>query len=152
MRTLRIIRQALLDLVASGASVLLLYVAVQELLRKPAANTAMLGSMVPVTERKLPWLIVIAVVLLLLWVGVRAVGGRRGPILGAWRWLARVGFWWSVVAMLLFIGVAIYGLSTRGLSGLNWGFSLGCLTLVLALVLACGFARQRTAPVEDQGG
>lgn len=152
MRALRIILEALLDLVVSAVSALLLYVALQELVRRPGADTAMLGSMVPVTARKLPWLVVIAVVLLLLWVGARVIGGQRGMLWGAWRWLIRVGWWWSVVALLLFIGVAIYGAVTRGMSNLNWGFAFGYLAVLLPVLLACGVARRRAAPVGRTSG
>jgi hypothetical protein len=145
MRPVRMIGEAVLDLVVSGVACLLLYVALEELLRKPGHNTAVLDSMVPVTERKLPWLIVIAGLLLLLWLGARAIGGPRGALWGAWAWLVRIGWWWSVAALLLFIGVAAYGGSTRGLADMNWGFALDYLAVVVPLLLVCGYARQRGA-------
>lgn len=145
MRAVRLIREAVADLLASGVSVLLLYVALQELRRKPGPSTALLDSMVPVTQGKLPWLVVIAVLLLLLWLGARAIGGPRGTLWGAWAWLVRVGWWWSMVALLLFIGVAIYGGSTRGLGDMNWGFALDYLAVVVPLLLLCGYARHRAA-------
>jgi len=140
-----LIREALLDLLASGAGALLLYVCWQELRRKPGANTALLDSMLPVTERKYPWAILLLLVLALLLLGARAIGQPRGLIWGIWRWAIRAAWWWSLVALLLFIGVALYGGVTRGLAGLNWGFVLDFLAVVLPLVLLCGYARQRTA-------
>jgi hypothetical protein len=141
----RLIREALADLLASAIAAVLLYVALQELRRKPGADTALLDSMVPVTESKLPWLVVIAVLLLLLWLGARAIGGPRGSLWGAWAWLVRVGWWWSMLALLLFVGVAIYGASTRGLADMNWGFALDYLAVVVPLLLVCGYARHRAA-------
>ena len=145
MRTVRLIREAVVDLLASGLSALLLYVSLQELRRKSGHDTAMLDSMVPVTERKLPWLVVIAVLLLLLWLGARAIGGPRGTLWGAWSWLVRAGWWWSMVALLLLIGVALYGGITRGLADMNWRFALDYLAVVVPLLLACGYARHRAA-------
>jgi hypothetical protein len=145
MRPVRLIGEAVMDLLVSGLACLLLYVALEELLRKPGHDTAVLDSMVPVTERKLPWLIVIAVLLLLLWLGARAIGGPRGVLWGAWAWLVRIGWWWSVAALLLFIGVAAYGGSTRGLADVNWGFALDYLAVVVPLLLVCGYARRRGA-------
>jgi hypothetical protein len=152
LRALRIILEALLDLVVPAAGALLLYVALQELVRRPGADTAMLDSMVPVTERKLPWLLVIAAVLLVLWLGARAIGGQRGTLWGAWRWLVRVGWWWSVVALLLFLGVATYGGLTRGLSDVNWRFAFGYLAVVVPVLLACGIARHRSGAARRASG
>jgi hypothetical protein len=149
---MRIIREAVLDLVASAFAAVLLYLAVQEMVRQPSLNTAMLGGSVPVTVHKLPWLAVIAAVLLALWLGARAIGGPRGTLWGAWRWLLRIGLWWSVAALLLFIGVAATGVFTRDISDMNWRFALGYLAVVVPIVLTCGIARQRTAPVGRESG
>jgi hypothetical protein len=149
---MRIIREALLDLVASAFAAVLLFIAIQEIARQPGLNTAMLGGLVPVTTHKLPWLAVIAAVLLALWLGARAIGGQRGTLWGAWRWLVRIGLWWSAAALLLFVGVAADGVFTRDLSDLNWRFALGYLAVVVPIVLACGIARQRTAPVRGERG
>jgi hypothetical protein len=143
---MRIIREAVLDLLASALAFVLLFIAVQELVRQPGLRTAMLGGMVPVTAHKWPWLLVIAAVLLALELGARAVGGSRGTLWGAWRWLARIGLWWSAVALLLFIGVAASGAVTHNLSDLNWGFALGYLALVVPILVVCGIVRRRTAP------
>ena len=143
---MRIIREAVLDLMTSAFAALLLFLAVQEMVRRPGADTAMLGGLVPVTARKLPWLAVIAAVLLALWLGARAIGGQRGTLWGAWRWLVRLGLWWSVAALLVFIGVAANGAFTRDISDLNWRFALGYLAAVVPIVLACAIAWQRTAP------
>lgn len=146
------IREAVLDLVASAFAAVLLFLAVQEMVRQPGLNTAMLGGLLPVTTHKLPWLAVIAAVLLALWLRARAIGGQRGALWGACRWLVRLGLWWSVAALLLFVGVAASGAFTRNLSDLNWRFALGYLAVVVPIVLACGIARQRTAPVERESG
>ena len=152
MRTVRIIREAVLDLLASGVSALLLLISVRQVLRRPGIDNAMLGGPVPVTVHKWPWLIVIAAVLLLLWLGSRAIGGRRGPLWGAWAWLVRMGFWWSVMAMLLFVGVAVYGLMTRAISDLNWPFTLGYLGLMFPILLVCWFGWRRTARLGRERG
>jgi hypothetical protein len=144
---MRLIREAVLDLMASAFAAVLLFIAVQELMRKPGLKTAMLGGLVPVTVHKFPWLVVIAAVLIALWLGVRAIGGQRGALWGAWRWLARLGLWWGALALLLFVGVGAGGAFTRNLSDLNWGFALGYLAVVVPIVVACGILRQRTAPV-----
>ena len=144
---MRIIREAVLDLLASAAGAMLLYVSVQELVRQPGLSTAMLGGMVPVTTHKAPWLVLMALVLLALWLAARAVGGQRGTLWGAWRWMVRLGLWWSVAALLVFLGVAVYGAFTRDLSELNWGFALGYLAVVTPIALACAIARRRTASV-----
>jgi hypothetical protein len=149
---MRIVREALLDLVASAFAAVLLYLAVQEMVRHPSLNTAMLGGLVPVTVHKLPWLTLIAAVLLALWLGARAIGGPRGTLWGARTWLVRIGLWWSVAALLLFIGVAANGVFTRDLSDMNWRFALGYLAVVVPIVLGCGIARQRSAPVGREGG
>jgi hypothetical protein len=143
---MRLIREAVLDLIASAFAGVLLFIAIQELMRKPGLKTAMLGGLVPVTAHKFPWLVVIALVLLALWLGVRAIGGQRGTLWGAWRWLVRLGLWWGTLALLLFAGVAVYGVFTRDLSDLNWGFALGYLAVVVPIVVACGILRLRGAP------
>jgi hypothetical protein len=140
-------REAVLDLLASAFAFVLLFIAIQELVRRPGLSTAMLGGLVPVTAHKWPWLLVIAAVLLALWLGATAIGGPRGALWGAGRWLARFGFWWSVLALLLFAGVAVNGALTRSISDLNLGFSLGYLAVVLSVLLACGIARRRTAHI-----
>jgi hypothetical protein len=144
---MRIIREVVLDLVASAVAFVLLFIAVQELVRRPGLSTAMLGGMVPVTVHKWPWLLVIAAVLLALWLGARAVGGPRGALWGAWRWLVRIGLWWSAVALLLFIGVAVSGTFTHSFSELNWGFALGYLAVVVPILVVCGILRQRSGSV-----
>jgi len=72
-------------------------------------------------------------------------GGRRGALWGAGRWLVRLGLWWSVAALLLFIGVAATGALTRSLAQFNWRFALGYLAVVVPMALVCGIARRRTA-------
>jgi hypothetical protein len=142
----RLIREAVLDLLASAAIALLMHITVQELLRQPGVDSALLSGMVPVTREKWPWLLVIAGLLIALWLGARALGGRGGVLWGARRWLVRLGLWWSVAALLLFIGVAGHGAFTRDRSDLNWRFALGYLAVVIPIALCCWFGRQRTTP------
>jgi hypothetical protein len=143
---MRLVRQVVLDLLASAVAFVLLFIAIQELVRRPGLSTAMLGGMVPVTVHKWPWLLVIAAVLLGLWLLARAVGGPRGTLWGASQWLVRVGLWWSAIALLLFLGVAISGAFTHNISELNWGFALGYLAVVLPILIVCGLIRRHTGP------
>ena len=143
---MRIIRDTVLDLLASALAFVLLFIAVQELVRQPGLRTAMLGGLVPVTAHKWPWLLVIVAVLLALGLGARAIGGAHGTLWGAGRWLARIGLCWSAGALLLFIGVAASGAVTHKLSDLNLGFALGYLAVVLPILVVCGIVRRRTVP------
>jgi hypothetical protein len=145
---MRVIRDALLDLLGPAFAAALLFVAVQELVRQPGLNTAMLGGAVPVTTLKWPWLVLIAALLLALWWRARALGGRRGTLWGAWRWLLRLGLWWSAAALLLFIGVAVDGAFSHKLSDLNWRFALGYLAVALPILLICATGRRRTTALE----
>jgi hypothetical protein len=148
----RVIREALLDLIISAAGAALLYVAEQELVRRPSVDAALLAGLVPVTARKSPWLAVIVGVLLLLWLWVRAIGGPRGTLWGASRWLVRLGLWWSAAALLLFVGVAAHGAFTRDAADFNWPFALGFLAVAVPIGLACGVAWRRTSPVAPDSG
>jgi hypothetical protein len=139
----RLIKEALLDLIISGLAAVLLFYSVQELIRTPGVSSAMLGGLLPVTTIKWPWVVVIAVVLLVLWLRVRALGARRGVTAGAIRWLVRLGLWWSLVALLVFTGAAIDGALHRNLSDLNWSFAGSYLGLDLAVLLGCAYARAR---------
>jgi hypothetical protein len=146
VRTVRLIREIVLDLLVSAIAFVLLFISVQELIRRPGLSSAMLGGMVPVTVHKWPWLLVIAAVLLALWFLVRAIGGPQGTLWGALQWLVRVGLWWSAIALLLFLGVAINGAFTHNISELNWGFALGYLAIVLPILIVCGLLRRRGGP------
>jgi len=148
----RVIREALLDLIISAAGAALLYVAEQELVRRPGVDSALLAGMVPVTALKFPWLFVIIGVLLLLWLWVRTIGGQRGTFWGASRWLVRLGLWWSTAALLLFVGVAAHGAVTRDAADFNWPFALGYLAVAVPIGLACGVAWRHTSPVRPAGG
>jgi hypothetical protein len=143
VRAVRIITEAVRDLLVSGASAVLLFISVQELVRRPGSDSAMFGGLLPITVHRWPWVLIIAAVLLALWLQLRAL---RGPQATLWRlqtWVFRVGFWWSVAALLLFVAVAGYGAATRNLSDLNWRFALGYLALTIPLLLVCGYARRR---------
>jgi hypothetical protein len=144
---MRVIREAVLDLIISAAGAALLYVAEQELVRRPGVDSALLAGLVPVTVHKLPWLAVIIGVLLLVWLLVRAIGGQRGALWGAVRWLVRLGLWWSTAALLLFAGVAAHGAVTRDAADFNWPFALDYLAIVVPIGVACGLAWRRTPSV-----
>jgi hypothetical protein len=144
VRTLSVIKEAVLVLLSSAAAALLLFVCFQELTRPAGMQYATLGRMIPITTNKAPWWLLIAVVLLALWSGAYVTGKPRGVLWGLWRWALRVGFWWSGVALLLFAGVAIYGACTRSISDLNWPFALGYLAASVPILIACGIGRVRT--------
>ena len=141
MRALQIILEAARDLLVSGASAVLLFISFQELVRHP--GSPMFGGLLPITVHKAPWVLVIVAVLLALWLQVRA---PRQPGDTLWKlrtWVVRVGFWWSVAALVLFTAVAGYGAATRSLADLNWRFVLGYLALTIPLLVVCGYARRR---------
>ncbi len=144
MRTLSVIKEAVLVLLSSAGAALLLFICIQELTRPAGMQYATLGRMIPITTNKAPWWLLIAVVLLALWFGAYAMGKPRGVLWGLWRWVVRVGFWWSGIALLLFAGVAIYGARTRPMSDLNWPFALGYLAVWVPILVACGVGRVRT--------
>ncbi len=143
MRSLQIIIEAARDLLVSAASAVLLFISVQELVRHPGSDTAMFGGLLPITVHKAPWVLVIVAVLLALWLQVRALSGPRDTLWKLRTWVLRVGFWWSVAALVLFAGVAGYGAATRSLADLNWRFVLGYLALTIPLLLVCGYGRRR---------
>jgi hypothetical protein len=144
VRTLSVIKEALLVLVSSAAAALLLFVCFQELTRPAGMKDATLGRLLPITTNKSPWWLLIAVVLLAVWFGAHAMSKPRGVLWGLWRWGVRIGFWWTGVALLLFVGVAIHGARTRSVADLNWRFALGYLLVSVAILIACGIGRVRT--------
>jgi len=144
MRVVWVIKEAALVLLSSASGGLLLFVSLRELTRPPGVEYASLKGTVPITTSKAPWLLLIAVLLLALWFSARAMGGRRGTLWGLWRGLLRLGLWWSVVALLLFAGVAIVGVRTQPLSDLNWSFALGSMAALLLILIACALGRART--------
>jgi hypothetical protein len=148
VRPLQIISEAARDLLVSGASAVLLYISVQELIRHPGSDSAMFSGLLPITVHKAPWVLVIVAVLLALWLQVRALSGPRDTLWKLRAWLARVGFWWSVAALVLFAGVAAYGAATRRVAELNWRFVLGYMALTIPLLLGCGYARRRAMRFE----
>ncbi|HXR19682.1 MAG TPA: hypothetical protein VN757_07100 [Steroidobacteraceae bacterium] len=143
MRTLSVIKEALLVLVSSAAAALLLFVCFQEITRPAGMKDATLGRLLPIATNKSPWWLLIAVVLLAVWFGAHAMGKPRGVLWGLWRWGVRIGFWWSGVALLLFAGVAIHGAHTRSVADLNWRFALGYLVVSVSILIACGIGRVR---------
>ena len=74
MRTVSVVKEGLLVLASSAAAAVLLLVCVQEIIRPPGVQDATLGRLLPITSNKSPWLLLIAVVLLAVWFGARAVG------------------------------------------------------------------------------
>jgi hypothetical protein len=147
VRPVQIIIEAARDLLVSGASAVLLFISLQELVRHPGSDSAMFGGLLPITVHKAPWVLVIAAVLLALWLQVRALRGPRDTLWKLRTWVVRVGFWWSVAALVLFAGVAGYGAATRSLADLNWRFALSYLGLTIPLLLVCGYARRRAIEV-----
>jgi len=143
VRTLSVIKEALLVLVSSAAAALLLFVCFQEITRPAGMKDATLGRLLPIATNKSPWWLLIAVVLLAVWFGAHAMGKPRGVLWGLWRWGVRIGFWWSGVALLLFAGVAIHGAHTRSVADLNWRFALGYLVVSVSILTACGIGRVR---------
>jgi len=144
VRTLSVIKEALLVLVSSAIGALLLFVCIQEITRPAGIKDATLGRLLPITTNKSPWWLLIAVVLLAVWFAAQALGKPRGVLWGLWRWGLRAGFWWSAVALLLFAGVIIHGARIRSVADLNWRFALGYLVVSVAILIACGIARVRT--------
>lgn len=144
MRTLSVIKEALLAMMSSAISALLLFVCYQEIVRPAGVKDATLGRLLPITPNKSPWWLLIAVVLLAVWFIARAIGKPRGALWGLWRWGVRAGFWWSGVALLLFAGVVIHGFGTRSVADLNWRFVLSYLVVSIAILVACGIGRVRT--------
>jgi hypothetical protein len=132
-------------MLASVVAGLLLLISLLELIRRPDFDSAMFGGLVPVTTHKLPWALVILAVLLALWLGLRRLGGARGIFWAAAVWVSRLGIWWSIAGLMLYLGVAVYGGLTRGLDGLNWPFALGFPVLLLALLLGFSLAWRRIA-------
>lgn len=144
MRTLSVIKEALLVLMSSAIGALLLFVCLQEITRPAGMKDATLGRLLPITTSKSPWWLLIAVVLLAVWFGAQALGKPRGVLWGLWRWGVRAGFWWSAVALLLFAGVIIHGARIRSVADLNWQFAVGYLVVSVAILIACGIGRVRS--------
>lgn len=152
MRIIGLIREALLTWLGTAGAVMALFVSVRELTRLPGVQNATLNGMVPITVSKLPWVVLILVVLVLLVLRARAIGAQRGMLWGIRTWLLRAGFWWSVLALLLFVGVLIYGILTQHLADLRWPFSIGFLVVTLIALVGFHAARVRfghTAPRAD---
>lgn len=144
MRTLSVIKEALLAMMSSAVGALLLFVCYQEIIRPAGVKEATLGRLLPITPNKSPWWLLIAVVLVAVWFIAQAVGKPRGALWGLWRWGVRAGFWWSGVALLLFAWVVIHGFGTRSVADLNWRFVLSYLVVSIAILVACGIGRVRT--------
>lgn len=144
MRALSLIKEALQILLTSAAAGLLLLVCLQEIVRPAGVQDATLGRVIPITAHKSPWWLLVAVVLLAIWFGARAMGKPRGVLWGLWRWGMRVGFWWSGVALLLFAGVVIQGVRTRSVADFNWRFAVAYLVVLVAVLIAFSIGRART--------
>ena len=142
MRTLRVIREALIDLVSSTVVVFILISAVRELRGTPNANGLWAGLM-PITERKWPWLVLILLILALVWHALRRLGGARGILWGAAIWLRRLAFCWSMTALVLFASALVIGLFEQPLSSLNWHFAIGYLSITLGIAYISELFRRR---------
>jgi hypothetical protein len=136
VRAVRIVREALLYLLGSGLGAVALLTCVRELLRAPN-GAGLWGGAVPITEHKWPWVLVLAAALVTLWVALRSVGGARGLIWGGLMAGLRTGFWWSIAALLVFLGVAIRGFVTHPIVDLIWPFALSYLLSALLLLALC---------------
>jgi hypothetical protein len=144
MRALRLLKLALLDLVLSALAAIVFLMGIKGLFRHPEAGAGMLDALLPGAVRKPVYALLIVLAVVGLWRGARLVGNGRGTIVGATTLLARIGLWWSVVALAVFVGVALYGASDHHLSELNWPFALGYLVVTLAVAGLCAFTWQRT--------
>jgi hypothetical protein len=137
VRALRVVREALLYLLGSGLGLFALLTCARELRRRPAGGVGLWGGTVPFTEHKWPWVLVIAALLALLWLVCRMIGGARGASWGALAVGLLSAFWWSAVALLLFLAIAIHGFATHPIADLNWLFAVSYLLITL-LVMAPG--------------
>jgi len=144
VRTVSLIKEALLALLGSASAALLLFVCLRELTRSPGIQNATLNGMVPITTSKFPWAILIIVAAAALLLRTRAIGGSRGWLWGIRLWVLRAGFWWSLASLLLFVGVLIYGVCTQSLADLRWPFAIGYLAVMIPVLLALRIALTRT--------
>jgi hypothetical protein len=142
VRSVRLAGEALFYLLVPGLGAIALLTCVNELRRAPD-EVGLLGGTVPITEHKWPWALALIALLLVAWLVVRAVGGASGWVWGALLSGLRVVFWWSVAALLLFLGVAIYGFATHPLADLSWPFTLGYLLVTLGALVSSGWLQRR---------
>lgn len=148
MPILRVIRMLLLTLVGSAVAAGTLFISVMQLGRAPRFDKALLGGLIPITVRKWPWAILIAVVLLLAWLAFRRTARQYGLGRGIRIWALQLGMSWSLAALLLLVGVFLYGIRTRSLADLNWPFTVGSLASVAVVLVGCslGWRSHRAAP------
>jgi hypothetical protein len=142
MRAARITGQGLLYLLGSTLVAVLLLTCVRELFRAPD-GAGLWGGAVPITEHKWPWIVVLLALLLGLWLLIRRIGGQRGLIWGAAMTGVRTLLTWSSACLLLFAGVALYGLMTHPIADLMWGFALGYLISALLVFGLCLWLQRR---------
>lgn len=142
MRIVRMIIQAVRELGVAVLTAALLYIAARHL--RPSGSAVIHAEISPFTTQNLPWVLVAAAVPTALWLRVRSRAGGQRAVWAACLWLVRIATWWGIAALLLFLGVVIYGITDRNLSDLNWRFSLGYLLTVVSFLAACVFARRRT--------
>ena len=143
MRALRIVREALLYLLGSGLGLVALLTSAREMLSRPAGGVGLWGDIVPYTEHRWPWVLVLAALLALLWLVFRIIGGARGLIWGALVVGLLSAFWWSAVALLLFLGVAIHGFATHPIAYLNWPFAVSYLLITLIVLMLRAWLQRR---------
>jgi hypothetical protein len=144
VRALRLIACAMLELVGSALSAAALITAVRELTRRQSAF-GLWGGTIPITDHKWPWVVLLLVLVLCLFLIARAIGGPRGLIWGAVVWLLRIALWWAAAALLVFLGVVVYGLCTQSISDLNVRFALSYLVVSLAATLIFWQLHRRSA-------
>ena len=143
MRALRIVREALLYLLGSGLGLVALLTSAREMLSRPAGGVGLWGDIVPYTEHRWPWVLVLAALLALLWLVFRIIGGARGLVWGALLVGLLSAFWWSAAALLLFLGVAIHGFATHPIADLNWLFAVSYLLITLIVLVLCARLQRR---------
>lgn len=143
MRIVSVIREAMLTLLGSACGALLLFVSARELTRSPGLQNATLNGLVPITSIKFPWLVVIALVLVAVFLSVRSIAGQGSLLSGLWLLFVRAGFWWSMVALLLFIGVIAYGARTQSFSDLRWPVAAAYIAVAIPVLIAFGLGRAR---------
>jgi hypothetical protein len=142
VRALRLAGQAVFYLLVPGLSAVAALTCVNELRRAPD-EFGLLGGTVPITEHKWPWALALLLLPAALWLVARTVGGARGLVWGVLMAGLRTAFWWSVVALLVFVGVAIHGFATHPIADLIWPFTLGYLLATLSALASSALLQRR---------
>jgi hypothetical protein len=137
-----VIREGVIDMLSSAIGGLLLISALREIVSKPNAGGLWAG-LIPITQQKWPWALLILAMFALLWRALRRLGGPDGVLWGAAVWARRLTFWWGLTALLLFLSATLAGLLKQPLARLNWGFAVGYLLATLCVVAGSEWFRRR---------